>query len=248
VAILQLAHFFSHRSACRVKMVVAGEAHYSKGGMHMITARLGKLLVKVAAFAFISLACNPATASNFSGEVPVGYSDSMFQIGGNASLLVLNINAGGVRDPALDPSSYNSYTDNYTVNLFNQTGVLLESVNETNSFYSSMFDNSRGIGAGPVFVGVPVGATSLEIVSRLFITGLLGSDGQPLSFGNLNISTDGSITAATPIPSTLPLLATGLAALGVFGWCRRRKAFSLQLAGLVADYPIDKAGQPKQSA
>ena len=31
--------------------------------------------------------------------------------------------------------------------------------------------------------------------------------------------------AATPIPSTLPLLATGLAALGLLGWhSRRRKA------------------------
>jgi hypothetical protein len=73
-----------------------------------------------------------------------------------------------------------------------------------------------------VSVPVPAGATTLEIVSQLSISGLVGSDGEPLSFGNLSISTDGSIAAATPIPSTLPLLATGLAALGLFGWRKRR--------------------------
>jgi MYXO-CTERM domain-containing protein len=88
-----------------------------------------------------------------------------------------------------------------------------------------MFTNSHGIGAGPVGVTVPAGATTLEIVSQLSIAGLLGPDGLPLSFGNLIISSDGSIMAATPIPSSLPLLATGLAALGLLGWhSRRRKA------------------------
>ena len=83
-----------------------------------------------------------------------------------------------------------------------------------------------GIGAGPVGFVVPAGATTLEIVSQLSIAGLLGSDGQPLGFGNLFIASDGSIAAATPIPSSLPLLATGLAALGLFAWRRKRKALS----------------------
>jgi hypothetical protein len=33
----------------------------------------------------------------------------------------------------------------------------------------------------------------------------------------------GNLTAATPIPAALPLFATGLSALGLFGWRRKRK-------------------------
>jgi MYXO-CTERM domain-containing protein len=191
--------------------------------MEMIMTRFGKLLTKIAAFTVVSLTYGSAMAATFSGELPVGYSDSRFQIGGGASSLVIDIGAFGSRDPALCGSCNSIYTDNYTVNLFNQAGTLLASLNEINYLYYSMYGSSHGIGAGPVWMTVPAGATSFEVVSRLSIAGLLGSDGHPLSFGNLNISTDGSITAATPIPSTLPLMATGLAALGLFGWHRRRK-------------------------
>jgi hypothetical protein len=192
--------------------------------MEMIMARRGKLLTKIAAFAVASLAYSSATASTFVGELPVGYSDSLFQLSGGTSFLVLNINAFGIRDPAICATCNSIYTDNFVVNLFDQNGTLLESANEINYLYYNMYTSSHGIGAGPVGVTVPTGATTLEIVSQLSIAGLLGSDGHALSFGNLTISTDGSIAAATPIPPTLPLLATGLAALGLFGWHRRRSA------------------------
>ena len=132
-----------------------------------------------------------------------------FRSAQGTSSLVIDINAFGTRDPAICASCNSIYTDNYTVNLFSQTGTP---------------PDSHGVDAGPMGVAVPAGATTLEIVSQLSIAGLLGPDGLPLSFGNLNISSDGSIMAATPIPSTLPLLATGLAALGLLGWHRRRKA------------------------
>ena len=32
------------------------------------------------------------------------------------------------------------------------------------------------------------------------------------------------VADATPLPATLPLFATGLGALGLLGWCRKRKA------------------------
>jgi hypothetical protein len=147
-----------------------------------------------------------------------------FRSAQGTSSLVIDINAFGTRDPAICASCNSIYTDNYTVNLFSQTGTPLESANEINYLYYNMYASSHGVGAGPVGVAVPAGATTLEIVSQLSIAGLLGPDGLPLSFGNLNISSDGSIMAATPIPSTLPLLATGLAALGLLGWHRRRKA------------------------
>jgi hypothetical protein len=187
-------------------------------------------LVKVAVFTIGWLACGPAIASSYSGDLSVGYSDSLFQIGGGTSTLVIDVTAFGARDPTLCPSCNSSYTDNYTVNVFNQTGALLESANETNYLYYNMYNSSHGFGAGPIWIAVPAGATTVEIVSRLFIGGMLGSDGNPLNFGNLTISSDGSIAAATPIPSTLPLLATGLAALGLLGWHRKRKAAAVVTA------------------
>ncbi|MGA8588836.1 MAG: hypothetical protein WB803_06060 [Pseudolabrys sp.] len=36
--------------------------------------------------------------------------------------------------------------------------------------------------------------------------------------------TEGSVAADTPLPAALPLFATGLAALGLMGWRRKRKA------------------------
>jgi hypothetical protein len=197
------------------------------------TMRIGNALTGITAFTVISLACSSAMASTFVGQLPVGYSDNLFQIGGGTSSLVINIDAIGVRDPSICASCNSVYTDNFTVNLFNQAGTLLESANETNFLSFNMFTSSHGIGAGPVSVPVPAGAATLEIVSRLSIAGLLGSDGQPLSLGNLNISSDGSIAAATPIPSTLPLLATGLAALGLFGWRRKRMGTSSHRAIVV---------------
>jgi hypothetical protein len=168
-------------------------------------------------------ASGSAMASTFSGAIATGYADNRFQITEGASSIVISISATGARDPAMCPACTSSYTDNYVVNFFDQAGTLLKSVNEINYLYYSMFSSSYGIGAGPVSVAVPADATSLEIVSQLYISGLLGPDGDPLSFGNLMISTNGSITAATPIPSTLPLMATGLVALVLSFWHRRRK-------------------------
>ena len=182
-----------------------------------------------AAFTFVGLTYGSARASTYLGEVAVGYSDNMFQIS-DTSFMAINIDAIGARDFSMCASCNSSYTDNFTVNLFNQAGALLESLNAVNYFYSSMYSSSHGIGAGPAWLAVPAGATTLEVVSRLSIAGLLGADGQPLSFGNLIISTDGSIAAATPIPASLPLLATGLAAFGLLGWHRRRKTSSVRFA------------------
>jgi hypothetical protein len=182
----------------------------------------GRLAIKIAAFSAVWLACSSAMASTYLGELSVGYSDSSFQIGAGASTLAINISALGILDPATCPSCNSGYSDIFTVNLFNQAGKLLESENASNYLYSSMYTSSHGIGAGPIWVSVPTGATTLELVSQLSITGLLGSDGTPLSFGDLNISSNGSISA-TPIPSTFPLLAAGLAALGLLGWQRKRK-------------------------
>lgn len=191
--------------------------------------RLSKLLTGIAALAVGWLTCSSAMASSFLGEIPLGYSENLFQIGEGTSSLVINISAIGTRDPSICAFCNSAYTDNFTVNLFSQTGTLLKSVDATNYLYYNMYTSSHGIGAGPISVSVPAGATTLEIISQLSIAGLLGADGNPLAFGNLFITSDGSIAAATPIPSSLPLLATGLAALGLLLY-RKRKGSSLATA------------------
>ena len=185
-------------------------------------AKSVKCMIMMAAVAASTLLVNePALASNYSGEIPVGSSDSFFQIGPTSNLII-DISAIGPRDPTICPSCLSIYTDNYKVVLLNQSGTVLESVNETNYLYYNNFTSSHGIGAGPVSVSVPVGATTLEIQSQLSIAGLLGSDGLPLNFGILDISSIGSIAAATPIPTTLPLFLTGLVGLICFAWRARK--------------------------
>jgi hypothetical protein len=181
---------------------------------------MAKFVRYLVAAAIVSVAlpfAEPVFASNYSGEISVGSSDSFFQIGPTSNLTI-DINAIGMRDPTICASCNSTYTANYQVLLLNQSGAILESVNETNYLYYNMYSSSHGIGAGPVSVSVPTGATTLEIESQLFVAGLLGADGLPLSFGNLFISSDGSIAAATPLPTTLPLFLTGLAGLILFAW------------------------------
>jgi hypothetical protein len=190
-----------------------------------------RYVVMMMAFATAELSFNrPASASTYSGEIAVGNTDSVFQIGPTSNL-VIDISAIGARDPSICASCNSIYTDNYTVVLLNQAGTVLESVKETNYLYYNMYSSSHGIGAGPVSVAVPAGATTLEIESQLSIAGLLGSDGLPLSFGNLNISSSGSIAAATPLPTTLPLFLSGLVGLVLFAWRTRKR-------GQVANYRI----------
>jgi len=180
-----------------------------------------RCIVVMAALAAATLPFNnPVFASNYSGEIAVGSSNSIFQIGPTSNLMI-DISAIGARDQTICPSCYSSYNDNYTALLLNQSGTVLESVNETNYLYYNMYSNSHGIGAGPVSVSVPAGATTLEIESQLSIAGLLGTDGLPLNFGVLDISSSGSI--ATPIPTTLPLFLTGLVGLILFAWHARRQ-------------------------
>jgi len=128
----------------------------------------------------------PTFATAYFGTLSAGSSDSFFQIGPTSNLTI-DISAIGLRDPTICASCNSTYTDNYTVRLFDQSGKLLGSVNETNYLYYNMYSSSHGIGAGPVFVDVPAGATTLEIQSQLYIAGLLGADGRPLSLGSLNI-------------------------------------------------------------
>jgi hypothetical protein len=172
----------------------------------------------------IVISCGTALASSYDGALPSGISESYFQISG-ASTLAVNITDMGARDPSLCSSCTSGYTDNFNVKFFDSTGALLSSTIATNYLWSSAFSSSHGIGAGPVWMKVPNGASTVEVVSQLSVFGLAGTGAD---FGTLIMSTDGSIgAAATPLPAALPLFAGGLGALGIVGWRRKRKSVAL---------------------
>jgi hypothetical protein len=62
--------------------------------------------------------------------------------------------------------------------------------------------------------------SSLELSSSIMVGVLAGPEeettGGPMTFS--------PVSPATPLPATLPLFATGLGALGLLGWRRKRKA------------------------
>ena len=65
------------------------------------------------------------------------------------------------------------------------------------------------------YTGLADGYYTLDIISSTTSDNLLS----PLTY-----SLTSDITEVTPIPSALPLFATGLAALGLLGWRRKRKS------------------------
>jgi hypothetical protein len=62
------------------------------------------------------------------------------------------------------------------------------------------------------------GGTTVSVVNCAFCTP------QPSPFLSDFASGTASPVAATPLPAGLPLFATGLGALGLLGWRRKRKA------------------------
>jgi hypothetical protein len=75
---------------------------------------------------------------------------------------------------------------------------------------------------------------SSNLTNFVFNSGLIGSDGivpLPGNGGTITAFSNGEdignltvINGATPLPAALPLFATGLGALGLLGWRRKRKA------------------------
>ncbi|HKA77515.1 MAG TPA: hypothetical protein VKD19_10450 [Pseudolabrys sp.] len=57
------------------------------------------------------------------------------------------------------------------------------------------------------------------------LTGFFTPAGLTLPAGFITVQSD--VEATTPLPAALPLFATGLGALGLLGWRRKRKAATL---------------------
>jgi len=63
-------------------------------------------------------------------------------------------------------------------------------------------------------------------LASIFINGLI-DNGQGGFFGTDAVLAQFVVTASTPVPAALPLFATGLGALGLLGWRRKRKTAAL---------------------
>jgi hypothetical protein len=65
------------------------------------------------------------------------------------------------------------------------------------------------------FIDIPTGE-GLNNVQIVFDETMSGGEGFNFDYGLANVSD-------TPLPATFPLFATGLGAMGLFGWRRKRK-------------------------
>jgi len=75
------------------------------------------------------------------------------------------------------------------------------------------------------FFFTATGATSLLTFASTVTTG--GGFGYPAAFGpaldNVAVFATSNESFQTPLPAALPLFASGLGAIGLFGWRRKRK-------------------------
>ena len=96
-----------------------------------------------------------------------------------------------------------------------------------------------GTGSSGIFVATGSYLFYLEFLNDFAAHTQSVFTGAPITYGEIDscpspdcafgiqpfiVDISGSITAATPLPAALPLFATGLGALGLLGWRRKRKA------------------------
>jgi hypothetical protein len=133
--------------------------------------------------------------------------------GGTTSLPTIMWN-----DPG-DPGKYNVFVIGYSGNSLTE-GVTVFSDLSYDAIHSH-FDSGefQGCVSGSVAVGCPFlqnGQTETGIPLRNYT--------QALGFMDVTFTDQGDVASATPLPAALPLFASGLGALGLLGWRRKRKA------------------------
>lgn len=116
-----------------------------------------------------------------------------------------------------------SYTNPNPNNTWGNTGNLAGSSNV--SFFSNGFGGYTSTYPGDTWAQLlaNVGSTIVAYIVLDLDAGWLAD--QHLLVNNFTVNGDVfSATSATPLPAALPLFASGLGALGLLGWRRKRKA------------------------
>ena len=109
----------------------------------------------------------------------------------------------------------NALASNFLAEILAYNGnQLLGAFIESGLFSGGVADNSN------IFLGVQDTTADITSVSYLtFITG--NSSAGPVAINQMTITPG---VSATPLPAALPLYATGLGALALIGWRRKRAA------------------------
>jgi hypothetical protein len=98
----------------------------------------------------------------------------------------------------------------------------------TSGSYDNVFDMTLASSYNPAFI-TGNGGTAASAEAVLF-AGIIAGNAylniHTTNFGGGEIRGFLAATAPTPLPAALPLFATGLGALGLYGWRRKRKSIS----------------------
>jgi hypothetical protein len=160
----------------------------------------------------------PANASTF--EVPYGASTYTFSIATTAPGYlvfspVVNIATNGCPNSGC-PSSM--WEDSFSANLYNQAGTLLAS--DAGNVEENCTPSNCTVPTS-VFVPIAPNTAYFELFNDVTVSG-------GWSFTSATMTIDiyqggESQISETPLPASLPLLATGLSGLGILGWRKKRK-------------------------
>jgi len=170
-------------------------------------------------------------AQSFIGCAPNGGSFFALLDGGNASLIqtVPNLAAG-----AYSFGAYVSFATNNPVANFDQGQISLTVQIAGGSSATVGFDPNALNGQFTIPANNGFSLTPWFLLQGTLIFAgspadlLLNINVQDFSTGGLSLVVDNAfINNTVPLPAALPLFATGLGALGLFGWRRKKKAAAL---------------------
>ena len=93
----------------------------------------------------------------------------------------------------------------------------------TSGTYDQVFDMTQASSYNPAFVTAEGGLANAEAA---LVAGIIAGEAYLNIHTTLNPGGEirDFLAAPTPLPAALPLFATGLGALGLLGWRRKRKA------------------------
>jgi hypothetical protein len=113
--------------------------------------------------------------------------------------------------------------------------VTISSSNATSALFGFIVNSLSQITAWEINLRDSVNSHSIDSVNNLtgqFNSPIVAFDevdilpGYPQQAFNVSDSGTFAVTAATPLPAALPLFASGLGALGLLGWRRKRKTIA----------------------
>jgi len=177
-------------------------------------------MVVIAGFAVPGHASTINISGTFSG-------DPTLTPNGTPGVFVQNLTGDG------DDTIYGSFTptSQSTVDFSHPPNILISGGSFTETFAKgTLFGTSNGNGTAS---GLGTATFTLDFVFTGGTGQFAGDTGEATVTGTITRTSattesitgtyTGTLTAATPLPAALPLFATGLGALGLLGWRRKRK-------------------------